>query len=44
MLRKEIEKTYSTEDIYEFNLVCSDRIVNSVMKRIDELGNKYLHS
>lgn len=38
MLRKEIEKTYSTEDIYEFNLVCCDRIVNSVMKRIEELG------
>jgi RNA polymerase sigma-70 factor (ECF subfamily) len=38
MLRKEVEKTYSTEDIYEFNLVCCDRIVNNVMKRIDELG------
>ena len=41
MLRKAIEKTYSTEDIYEFNLVCCDRIVNNVMKRIEELGNEY---
>jgi RNA polymerase sigma-70 factor (ECF subfamily) len=31
MLRKEIEKTYSPEDIYEFNLVYCDRIVNKVM-------------
>jgi RNA polymerase sigma-70 factor (ECF subfamily) len=38
LLRKAIEKTYSTEDIYEFNLVCCDRIVDGVMKRIDELG------
>ncbi|MFL5743217.1 MAG: sigma-70 family RNA polymerase sigma factor [Niastella sp.] len=37
MLRKAIEKTYSTEDIYEFNLVCCDRIVNGVMKRISAL-------
>jgi RNA polymerase sigma factor (sigma-70 family) len=36
MLRKEIEKTYAPEDIYEFNLVCCDRIVNAVMKRIGE--------
>jgi RNA polymerase sigma-70 factor (ECF subfamily) len=38
MLRKAIEKTYSTEEIYEFNLVCCDRIVNGVMKRIEEMG------
>jgi RNA polymerase sigma factor (sigma-70 family) len=37
MLRKAIEKTYSTEDIYEFNLVCCDRIVNGVMTRISAL-------
>jgi hypothetical protein len=37
MLRKEIEKTYTPEDIYEFNLVCCDRIVHGVMQRIDEL-------
>lgn len=40
MLRKAIEKTYTADDIYEFNLVCCDRIVNGVMKRIDELGIK----
>jgi RNA polymerase sigma-70 factor (ECF subfamily) len=34
MLRKEIEKTYTPEDIYEFNLVYCDRIVNAVMKSI----------
>ena len=39
MLRKAIEKTYSPEDMYEFNLIHCDRIVNGVMKRIEELGN-----
>jgi RNA polymerase sigma-70 factor (ECF subfamily) len=34
MLRKEIEKIYSSEDIYEFNLIYCDRIVAEVMKRI----------
>jgi RNA polymerase sigma factor (sigma-70 family) len=34
MLRNEIEKTYSPEDIYEFNLVYCDKMVNDVMKRI----------
>jgi RNA polymerase sigma-70 factor (ECF subfamily) len=37
MLRKSIEKTYSPEDIYEFNLVYCDRIVNGVMKQIKDL-------
>jgi RNA polymerase sigma factor (sigma-70 family) len=37
MLRKEIEKTYSPEDIYEFNLIYCDRIVDAVMKKIYEL-------
>lgn len=40
MLRKEIEKTYSIEDLYEFNLIYCDRIVNGVMKRIEELSGK----
>lgn len=35
MLRKEIEKIYSSEDIYEFNLIYCDKIVNAVMKRIN---------
>jgi RNA polymerase sigma-70 factor (ECF subfamily) len=34
MLRKEIEKIYSSDDIYEFNLVYCDKIVNAVMKKI----------
>jgi len=34
MLRKEIEKVYSPEDIYEFNLIYCDKIVNEVMKKI----------
>ena len=34
MLRKEIEKIYSPEDIYEFNLIYCDKIVDNVMKKI----------
>ena len=34
MLRKEIEKVYSPEDIYEFNLIYCDKIVDAVMKKI----------
>jgi len=34
MLRKEIEKIYSPEDIFEFNLIYCDKIVNEVMKKI----------
>ena len=34
LLRKEIEKTYSTEEIFEFNLVYCDAIVENVMHRI----------
>lgn len=34
MLRKEIEKIYSAEDIFEFNLVYCDGIVDRVMQRI----------
>jgi len=37
MLRKEIEKIYTPEDIYEFNLVYCDRIVNAVMATIQQL-------
>jgi RNA polymerase sigma factor (sigma-70 family) len=36
MLRKEIEKIYSFEDIYEFNLIYCDKIVTAVMKKILE--------
>jgi RNA polymerase sigma factor (sigma-70 family) len=34
MLRKEIEKIYSPEEIFEFNLIYCDKIVNEVMKKI----------
>jgi hypothetical protein len=34
MLRKEIEKIYSPEEIFEFNLIYCDKIVNGVMKKI----------
>src|SRR6476620_2497592 len=37
MLRKEIEKAYTPEDIYEFNLIYCDRMVDAVMKKIYEL-------
>ena len=35
MLRSEIEKMYSPEDIYEFNLIYCDRIVERVMASIN---------
>lgn len=34
MLRKEVEKSYSPEDIFEFNLVWCDRMVERVMGEI----------
>ena len=34
MLRTEIEKMYSTDDIYEFNLIYCDRMVDRVMAQI----------
>jgi RNA polymerase sigma factor (sigma-70 family) len=34
MLRKKVEEIYSVEDIFEFNLVYCDRIVNNVMTTI----------
>jgi len=40
LLRKEIEKIYTPEDIYEFNLVYCDRIVNAVMQNIYELERR----
>ncbi len=38
MLRKEIEKSYSTEDIYEFNLKFCDIMVNRVMSNIKNIS------
>jgi RNA polymerase sigma-70 factor (ECF subfamily) len=37
MLRKEVEKMYSAEDIFEFNLIYCDKIVERVMERIRKL-------
>lgn len=37
MLRNEIEKTYSSNELYEFNLIYCDAIVENVLKRINEL-------
>jgi len=34
MLRKEVEKSYSTEDIFEFNLIYCDRMVENVMSKL----------
>lgn len=34
MLRREVEKMYSAEDIFQFNLIYCDRIVEKVMARI----------
>ncbi len=42
MLRKEIEKTYTPEDIYEFNLIYCDKIVDGVMKEINSTTNKII--
>jgi RNA polymerase sigma-70 factor (ECF subfamily) len=37
MLRKEIEKSYTAEELFEFNLIYCDKIVENVMKKINEL-------
>ena len=37
MMRKEIEKSYKTDDIFEFNLIYCDTIVFNVMNRIQNL-------
>ena len=38
MLRKEIEKSYTAEDIFEFNLIYCDAITDNVMKKIKSLN------
>ena len=37
MLRQEIEKMYSPAEIFEFNLIYCDGIVNRVMEQINKL-------
>jgi RNA polymerase sigma factor (sigma-70 family) len=38
MLRKEIEKSYKAEEIFEFNLIYCDAMVNRVMDRIKSIN------
>lgn len=38
MLRKEVEKSYSADDIFEFNLIYCDAIVKNVMNKIKNLS------
>lgn len=37
MLRSELEKAYSPQELFEFNLVYCDAVVDDVMKKINEL-------
>ena len=37
MLQKEIKKMYSPEEIFEFNLIYCDGMVDRVMKKIEEI-------
>ncbi len=37
MLRTEIEKSYKTEELFEFNLIYCDAMVENVMKKINNL-------
>ena len=39
MLRKEIKKMYSPEEIFEFNLIYCNRIVENVLTKIQEKNN-----
>ena len=36
MLRNEIEKTHSSNELFEFNLIYCDAMVENVMKKINE--------
>ena len=38
MLRKEVEKSYSAEDIFEFNLVYCDAMVQRVINKLKEIN------
>jgi RNA polymerase sigma factor (sigma-70 family) len=40
MLRREIERSYSTADIFEFNLVYCDAMTEAVMKKIKDAGKQ----
>ena len=38
MLRKEIEKTYTAEDVFEFNLIYCDAMTSNVMNKIKNIS------
>ena len=38
MLRKEVEKSYSAEEIFEFNLIYCDAMVENVMNKIKKIN------
>lgn len=38
MLRKEVEKSYSSEEIFEFNLIYCNAMVDRVMKKLKEMN------
>ena len=40
MLRKELEKTYSAQDIFDFNLIYCEAMVERVMEEVKRAGNK----
>jgi RNA polymerase sigma-70 factor (ECF subfamily) len=40
MLRTEVQKSYSSEEIFGFNLVYCDPMVNKVMTKIKALVNE----
>ncbi len=37
LLRKEVEKSYTSADIFEFNLIYCDKMVNNVMVKLKEI-------
>lgn len=39
MLRKEIEKSYTTDDIFEFNLIYCDAMVDRVMNKLKNISS-----
>lgn len=39
LLRKELEKSYTAEDIFDFNLIYCDKMVNRVMTEIVKISN-----
>ena len=43
MLRKEIVKSYTAEDIFEFNLVYCDAMTNRVMNKLKEFTHEHKH-